>query len=89
VDELAERVAGALTLPIEARFDALHVAYAIVYQMDYLLTWNCRHLANAERIRRLADFCRSEDIWLPIICTPEEMCGGDLLGEEDVERSDS
>ena len=42
-----------LGLPKRARADRLHIAFAVSYELDYLLTWNCAHLANGEVIRRL------------------------------------
>ena len=47
IEKLAEVYAQELGIPRKARADALHVAYAVFYEMDYLLTWNCTHLANA------------------------------------------
>jgi hypothetical protein len=44
--------------------------------MDYLLTWNCKHLANAQIIRRVAVVCNREGYDMPVICTPEELMGG-------------
>ena len=73
LEPLAERIRSALDIPTRARLDAFHLAYTIHYELDYLLTWNCAHLANAPRLRRLADFLQSERLWLPIVCTPEEM----------------
>lgn len=73
LEALASRIQQSLQLPQKARFDALHVAYAVCYELDYLLTWNCTHLANSEVLRRLTDFLREQQLWQPIICTPEEM----------------
>jgi hypothetical protein len=73
LESLAARIQEALQLPQKARFDALHVAYAVYYELDYLLTWNCTHLANSMVLRRLTDFLREQRFWQPIICTPEEM----------------
>lgn len=42
-------------------------------EIDYLLAWNCTHLANPEALRRLTRFAREEGLWLPIICTPQQM----------------
>jgi predicted nucleic acid-binding protein len=71
--ELAGRIETLLQLPARARADAVHLAFAVHYELDYLLTWNCAHLANARNLRLLADFARSEGVWLPVICTPDEM----------------
>jgi predicted nucleic acid-binding protein len=70
--ELMERV----TLPSKAAADALHIAIAAVNGMDYLVTWNCSHIANAE-LRRMIDLvCRDSGFEPPIICTPEELLKG-------------
>ncbi|MBI3046934.1 MAG: type II toxin-antitoxin system VapC family toxin [Acidobacteria bacterium] len=61
------------TLPAKARLDAVHVAVAAVNGMDYLLTWNLRHLANAAIRGKIEEACRKAGIRPPIICTPEEL----------------
>jgi len=73
LEALADRIQSALDIPTKAKLDAFHLAYAIQFELDYLLTWNCRHLANAPRLRLLSDFLQAEALWLPIVCTPEEM----------------
>ena len=60
--------------------DALHIAVATVSGVDYLLTWNCRHIANPEIQRCIAEYLEQIGLFLPFICTPEE-----LLGEENAE----
>ena len=62
-------------LPEKAAADAFHVALAAVSRMDYLLTWNCRHLANAQMQRAIASKCESLGYDPPVICTPEELMG--------------
>ena len=61
------------TLPPKARLDAAHVAVAAVNGMDYLLTWNLRHLANAALRGKIEGVCRDAGTVPPIICTPEEL----------------
>ena len=56
---LAEHLVTAAAIPREAIEDALHVAVAASHGMDYLLTWNCRHIANAAMRNRIADVCAS------------------------------
>lgn len=73
IEALAQDVREALNMTEKAGVDAVHVSFAIYYELAYLLTWNCAHLANAENLRKLANFCRREGLWLPIVCTPEEM----------------
>lgn len=76
IDPLAVDLGRAIRLPTTKAADAFHLAYAIVYKVDYLLTWNCAHFVNALTRRRLYDYCRQNDLWLPVVCTPEEMIGG-------------
>ncbi len=62
-------------MPQRAATDALHVAVATVHGMDVLLTWNCRHLANAELLGDIARLIRSKGYEPPVICTPDELMG--------------
>jgi hypothetical protein len=74
---LAKSVAGELirvtALPVKAHVDALHIAIAAASGMDYLLTWNCRHIANASLRRRIEEVLASFDLAAPVICTPQEL----------------
>lgn len=63
-------------LPASAAFDALHVAVAVAGGMDYLLTWNLKHMANATMRGQIERKCRLSGFEPPIICTPEELSGG-------------
>jgi hypothetical protein len=73
----ATRLAKALVrqgaLPEKATVDAFHIGVAAAHQVTYLLTWNCKHLANATMRGTIEDVCRSEGLSPPIICTPEEL----------------
>ena len=60
-------------LPAKAGIDALHIAIAAVHGMDYLLSWNCRHIANAMMRGRIEATCRSHGVEPPTICTPIEL----------------
>jgi len=71
--ELAEMFFTKASLPEKARDDVLHVAIATHYKMDFLLTWNCRHLANAHFIRKLQKISLEEGLVIPTICTPQEI----------------
>ena len=73
VGALARRLMQRGTLPPKARLDAAHVAVAAVNGMDYLLTWNLRHLANAALRGKIEGVCRDAGTVPPIICTPEEL----------------
>jgi len=72
---LAMRRVRALRGPIpeRAEVDALHIATAAVHGIEYLLTWNCRHIANALMRGRIEVLCRSAGFEPPIMCTPEEL----------------
>ena len=62
-------------LPIRQNDDAVHIATASIREIDYLLTWNCRHLANAQILRKIEEVCDSLSARIPIVCTPEELMG--------------
>jgi len=80
----AERLASVylreMPLPATALRDALHMAIASLNGMEYLVTWNCRHIAHGRIKRRLQEINGCEGMESPVICTPEE-----LGGETDVE----
>lgn len=60
-------------IPKRAEIDAYHIAVATVHGMDYLLTWNCTHIANAVMRPKVEAVCRKHDYEPPIICTPQEL----------------
>jgi len=62
-------------LPQKALGDALHIAVSAVNAMDYLLTWNCRHIDNAETKPIIRSICALEGYSCPEICTPQELMG--------------
>jgi predicted nucleic acid-binding protein len=74
-ERLTEAIMNAGMLPPNAVRDAAHVALAAVHAIDYLLTWNCRHLANAQISRRIARVCDKLEHRMPTICTPETLMG--------------
>jgi hypothetical protein len=67
--------------------DAVHLAVATLAEADYLLTWNCRHLANAQILRRLEREAVARGWKLPKVCTPLELMGDYPYETED--ESDS
>ncbi|MEQ9620662.1 type II toxin-antitoxin system VapC family toxin [Coleofasciculus chthonoplastes] len=73
--ELAQAFLNQSNLPSKASNDALHIALATVYGLDYLLTWNCKHMANAKIQRKLSQISSQLGYVLPIICTPYELIG--------------
>ena len=70
---LAKELIRAGALPAKAADDALHISVAAVQGVRYLLTWNCRHLANATMRPLIESVCVSQGFKAPIICTPEEL----------------
>lgn len=72
---LVNAIMASGALPLRAMADAGHIAVATVSKMNYLLTWNCKHLANAQIIRRIATICNDNGFDMPLICTPEELSG--------------
>lgn len=74
--DLVEQFLERSNLPTKADVDAVHIAAATVHGMDYLLTWNCKHIANAQIQRKLAEISFDCGHELPILCTPYELLGG-------------
>ena len=73
--DLAEQFLQRSNLHVKADVDAIHIAVATVHGMDYLLTWNCKHIANAQIQRKLAEISLDFGYELPILCTPYELLG--------------
>lgn len=70
---LARRMVEEGPMPKEYPEDALHVAICALNGIDYLVTWNCAHLANAVMRRQLERFLEAAGYACPVICTPEEL----------------
>lgn len=77
--ELAERLVNADVVPASAQRDAVHIAVAATNGVQYLVTWNFRHIANAVARPRIEAACRQVGFDPPVICTPDELV-------EDIER---
>ncbi len=73
--ELARVLATKGPMAPKSAADAVHIASAAAYACDYLLTWNCRHIANAEIQRGARRIVERYGFELPVICTPEELMG--------------
>ena len=67
--QLIERV----PLPPQAAADAAHIAVATCHRVDFVMTWNVAHIANAVLRRRVEDICRAAGYDAPILCTPDEL----------------
>ena len=75
VQSLATLFLEKTNLPVKASDDALHIAVATFYGLDYLLTWNCKHIANAQIQKKLTQISIEAGYELPTICTPYELMG--------------
>lgn len=73
VSDLADALLAHVPLPQKAQVDALHVAVTAVNGIQYLLTWNCRHIANAMLRPSIEQVCRDCGFEPPVICTPQEL----------------
>ncbi len=73
VEKLTRDFLAAGAMPPQAELDALHVAVAAWHGAEYVLTWNCRHIASARVRPRIDALCRSRGIASPQLCTPEEL----------------
>lgn len=73
VRALAQALIENHALPQKAEADAYHVAIAVVHGIEYLLTWNCTHIANAHTRPKIEATCRRLGYEPPVICTPLEL----------------
>lgn len=73
--DLAQSLVTKKIIPPNAAGDAMHLALAMVNKLDFLASWNYRHLANAEVRHKLELWSRRQEIVIPTICTPEELKG--------------
>jgi hypothetical protein len=78
VYRLGEQLIAAGALPPKARMDGLHLAVATVNGMDFLMTWNCRHLANAALRHKIETCCDEAGYRTPTICTPYGLSGDEV-----------
>ncbi|MDA1049699.1 MAG: type II toxin-antitoxin system VapC family toxin [Planctomycetota bacterium] len=70
---LAQELLLHVGLPAKAAVDAVHIATAALNKIDYLLTWNCKHIANPAFRRKIEDVLDDAGLRSPVICTPQEM----------------
>ena len=81
IRQIADQIMSRAILPRKAEVDALHIATVAHHRIDYLLTWNCRHIANARILLRIHQVLADMNIPIPMICTPEELQGDDTETE--------
>ena len=70
-------------VPHKASEDAVHIALSVVYRVDYLLTWNCKHIANLHQWRGIQQMCLAYGYSIPMMCTPEFLLGGSCVERPD------
>jgi len=73
---MAEDLIVSRIVPKKAFEDALHIAISTLHRVDFLLTWNCRHIASPIIQEKIAAYLEQRGLFLPLICTPEELLGG-------------
>lgn len=79
ISEAVLRLASAIlqsgVIPAKAARDAAHIAISAVHAIDFLLTWNCAHIANAQIVKEVQGICTTHGFLCPVMCTPEELMG--------------
>ena len=82
-EELTRHLLDRGAVPREAAADAAHIAIAVTNGVDYLVTWNFRHIANAAMRSRIERVCRHEGYEPPVICTPNELMESSYADDTD------
>lgn len=73
VDDLTDKLMSLIPLPAKAEADARHIAIAAINEMEVLLTWNLKHIANETFRDQIDNICRNNGLKPPRICTLEEL----------------
>ncbi len=82
-EDLTRHLLDRGAVPREAAADAAHIAIAVTNGVDYLVTWNFRHIANAAMRSRIERACRQAGYEPPVICTPNELMESDYANDTD------
>jgi hypothetical protein len=77
ITRIANEIMSRAILPAKAQVDALHIATVAHHRIQYLMTWNCKHIANAQILPRIHQVLTDAGVPIPVICTPEELLGND------------
>ena len=77
VARLAQALVDSAAVPERAAQDAVHIAIAAVHHVEFLVTWNFRHIANAAARPQIETVCRDSGIDPPLLCTPEQLVAED------------
>jgi predicted nucleic acid-binding protein len=81
IPQIASEIMARAILPAKGQVDALHIAAVAHHRINYLVTWNCSHIANARILPRIFAVLKERNLPIPIICTPEELLGDDSSTE--------
>jgi len=81
IRQIAGEIMSKAILPAKAQVDALHIATVAHHRIQYLLTWNCKHIANAKILPRIHEVLSDMGLPIPVICTPEELLGDESENE--------
>ena len=73
IREIAEIYIENFIMPKYYEGDAIHLAYSSLYKIDFLLTWNCKHLANANKKLHIRKINTKLGLFVPEIITPLEL----------------
>jgi hypothetical protein len=73
IEGLAQQYFAALQIPEKAKIDAFHLAVAAWHKMDYLLSWNCKHIASGRVQKMMQKINARLSVHTPVVCTPEEL----------------
>ena len=73
IEDLAQQYFAVLQIPEKAKIDAFHLAVAAWHKMDYVLSWNCKHIASGRVQKTLQEINIRLGVHTPIVCTPEEL----------------
>lgn len=84
LDSFSDDLINAGALPLKARVDSFHIAITAINNVEYLATWNFKHIANINKIPLIQQVCRKAGYQPPILCTPQQLLMEDF---QHVERS--
>lgn len=73
IQKLAEKYFATLDIPEKAKLDTAHLAVAVWHEIDYLLSWNCRHIVSGRTKKSLREINSTLHLKTPVLCTPEEL----------------
>ncbi len=70
IDDLAKNYIKLFGFPEKSKLDAYHLSIAVIFEMDYLLSWNCKHISNAVISNKINDYNSKHSLFIPVLCTP-------------------